>query len=96
MESMDESLTREDFCSAAANLYQTLGPIEKSAVLNFKKDGVSLEEKHKNRDQTHRPKIDSNSQQIMQQSEMKNMEVVERLMRADQQKQENLRMKQIE
>ena len=47
MESMDEKLSKEDFCAAAKNLYHTLGQIEKSAILAFKVNAVSLQEKHK-------------------------------------------------
>ena len=36
LENLGESLSQADFCDSAYNLYQTLGPIEKSAILNFK------------------------------------------------------------
>ena len=96
MESMGETLSKEDFCRAAQNLYTTLGPIEKAAILGFKRDGVTIQEKHKNKDQTYRPKIDKNSAEIVQKSEQKNTHVVNRLLKAEQDKLQNLRQKQLE
>ena len=62
---------------------QTLGPIEKQVVLSFKRDGVDLADKHKNKDQTHKPEIDARSANIVQNSELNGVDVVQRLNYAD-------------
>ena len=64
MENLGEQLNKEDFCDSAQNLYKTLGPIEKSVILNFKRDGKSLHEKYRNRN-SHVPTIDANSAEIV-------------------------------
>ena len=49
LENLGESLSQADFCDSAYNLYQTLGPIEKSAILTFKGDNeASMQEKYQN------------------------------------------------
>ena len=89
MENLGEHLSQEDFCDSAYNLYKTLGPIEKSVILNFKRDGVSLREKYRNRN-SYVPKIDPNSEEIVNQSELNGIAVVDRLEYAELQKQEKL------
>ena len=58
---------------------QNLGMIEKSVVLNFKREKISLIEKHKNKEQTYKPKINPNSEELVQQSELHGINVVDRL-----------------
>jgi len=53
--------------------------IEKSVVLNFKREKISLIEKHKNKEQTYKPKINPNSEELVQQSELHGINVVDRL-----------------
>ena len=60
-------------------ILQTLGVIEKSIILNFKRERVGLLDKHRNKELTNRPKIDPNSEEIVQQSELHGMDVVDRL-----------------
>ena len=72
----------------------SLGPIDKSIILNFKRDGLSLRDKYKDQN-THVPKIDPNSEEIVHQSELNGIAVVDRLNWAELQKQEKLyKMKQ--
>ena len=89
MENLSEQLTKDDFCDSAYNLYQTLGPIDKSVILNFKRDGISLREKYRNRN-SHVPTIDPNSAEIVNQSELNGVGVVDRLELAELQKQDKL------
>ena len=53
--------------------------IEKSVVLNFKREKISLIEKHKNKEQTYKPKLNQNSEELVQQSELHGINVVDRL-----------------
>lgn len=89
MENLGEQLTKDDFCESAYNLYKTLGPIEKSAILGYKRDAVSLREKYRNRN-SHVPTIDANSAEIVSQSELNGVGVVDRLEWAELQKQEKI------
>jgi len=53
--------------------------MEKQAILSFKRDRQSLEQKHMSKDLTHQPKIDSTSAEIVQNSELGGVAVLDRL-----------------
>ena len=89
MENLGEKLNKEDFIESALNLFKTLGPIEKSAILTFKRDGLSLYEKYRIKT-PHVPTIDPNSKEIVNQSELNGVAVVDRLELAELQKQERI------
>ena len=55
LENLGESLDREEFVDSARELYNTLGVVQKEAILHFAPEKPTLEQKHQNRDATFEP-----------------------------------------
>ena len=79
MENLGESLDREEFVDSAYELYQTLDVVQKEAVLHFAPEKGTLEAKHANRDATFAPQLNKKSLEMVQNSELLNHKVEERL-----------------
>ena len=79
LENLGETLDREEFVDSAHELYQTLDIMQKEAILHFAPEKETLAEKHANRDATFAPQINKKSQELVQNSELLNHKVEERL-----------------
>ena len=79
LENLGETLDREEFADSAYELYQTLNVLQKEAVLHFAPEKETLAQKHANKDATFAPRINKNSEAMVQNSELLNHKVEERL-----------------